>query len=312
MRTWARRPLRMTWAWCGATLIVLLVTTPGRAVVERYKNEAAFLARVTELGLNTISEGFESAAWDAVRSSYPVMNSLPSVTSQGLTWEAAALDLWNYPTSRVHGVTTNNNWARSGQWGVFEDHVGDPLPTTIRISSAIPLFGIGGWFDTNPDLQSVGFLLEERSVANEPGYLLEGYGAMYPGDNPSVGHEFAGIVDPDGFHSVVLTGTLEINEEQVLEGGVIFGADDLTFAVAANGVAGDFDGDGDVDGQDFLLWQRGESPAPLSSADLMDWQANYGTQAPIAVSAITIPEPSGAALALIFVASMYSCRRASA
>jgi len=42
-------------------------------------------------------------------------------------------------------------------------------------------------------------------------------------------------------------------------------------------VAGDFNGDGIVDGADFLNWQRGESPYPLSQSDLADWEANYGT-----------------------------------
>ena len=33
-------------------------------------------------------------------------------------------------------------------------------------------------------------------------------------------------------------------------------------------LAGDFNNDGVVDGADFLAWQRGESPEPLSAADL--------------------------------------------
>ena len=39
------------------------------------------------------------------------------------------------------------------------------------------------------------------------------------------------------------------------------------------------DADGDVDGRDFLVWQRSsDAPAPsLSGSDLADWQANYGT-----------------------------------
>ena len=37
------------------------------------------------------------------------------------------------------------------------------------------------------------------------------------------------------------------------------------------------DGDGDVDGRDFLVWQRSGSPAPLSAGDLADWQDSYGT-----------------------------------
>jgi hypothetical protein len=36
--------------------------------------------------------------------------------------------------------------------------------------------------------------------------------------------------------------------------------------------------DGDVDGRDFLVWQRGHSPsASVDSSDLAVWQANYGT-----------------------------------
>jgi hypothetical protein len=53
---------------------------------------------------------------------------------------------------------------------------------------------------------------------------------------------------------------------------------------------GDFDNDGDVDGRDFLVWQRGQSPSPLSSSDLALWQGNYGNGP---LSALTsVPEPS--------------------
>jgi hypothetical protein len=37
-----------------------------------------------------------------------------------------------------------------------------------------------------------------------------------------------------------------------------------------------FDGDGDVDGRDFLAWQRNTSAGPLSSGDLVLWQDQYG------------------------------------
>jgi len=40
---------------------------------------------------------------------------------------------------------------------------------------------------------------------------------------------------------------------------------------------GDYDHDFDVDGADFLIWQQGESPNPLSQSDLAAWEANYGT-----------------------------------
>ena len=40
---------------------------------------------------------------------------------------------------------------------------------------------------------------------------------------------------------------------------------------------GDFNGNGYVNGSDFLKWQRGESPDEFSAADLAAWNANYGT-----------------------------------
>ena len=43
------------------------------------------------------------------------------------------------------------------------------------------------------------------------------------------GDRFNGIIH-DGFHSVILTGVLQIkNEEKQLEGGTIMGVDDFTF-----------------------------------------------------------------------------------
>lgn len=64
-----------------------------------------------------------------------------------------------------------------------------------------------------------------------------------------------------------------------------------------NFVSGDFDNDGDVDGQDFLVWQRGDSPRPLSAEDLADWQASYGTGSLAARHAV--PEPSSWLLIVI-------------
>jgi hypothetical protein len=66
------------------------------------------------------------------------------------------------------------------------------------------------------------------------------------------------------------------------------------------GIPGDFDGDGDVDGRDFLRWQRGGSPNPLSSTDLATWQTNYGTGSLAAIG--SVPEPAG--LVLLCVAAL--------
>ena len=58
---------------------------------------------------------------------------------------------------------------------------------------------------------------------------------------------------------------------------------------AAELVGGDFDFDGDVDGADFLAWQRNPR-----LGDLADWQLHYGTQPSPATTAV--PEPATASL----------------
>ena len=66
---------------------------------------------------------------------------------------------------------------------------------------------------------------------------------------------------------------------------------------------GDFNGDGDVDGRDFLDWQRGSSPTPLSATDLSAWQMNYGDGGGL-VATQAVPEPSSVCLALLGVAAI--------
>lgn len=77
----------------------------------------------------------------------------------------------------------------------------------------------------------------------------------------------------------------------------------VTLNIQQTFTPGDFDEDGDVDGHDYLAWQRGDSPNPLSNSDLQLWQQNYGT----GTSALsTVPEPSSVAIviALLFPASL--------
>ncbi len=65
----------------------------------------------------------------------------------------------------------------------------------------------------------------------------------------------------------------------------------LAFAeVASAGQPGDFDADTDVDGADFLVWQRDTGAESLS-----DWKANFGTSS-AATNFSAVPEPSSLAL----------------
>jgi hypothetical protein len=72
--------------------------------------------------------------------------------------------------------------------------------------------------------------------------------------------------------------------------------DTITYTLAEPpNVPGDFDHDVDVDGADFILWQR-ELGGTLTAGDLALWTANFGATS---VGASAVPEPATAAPAVI-------------
>jgi hypothetical protein len=75
---------------------------------------------------------------------------------------------------------------------------------------------------------------------------------------------------------------------------------------AAN-APGDFNNDGDVDSDDFLAWQRGESPNLGSDQDFADWSTNWPQPFLAAPVATSVPEP--AALSLLTLAALALNRR---
>jgi hypothetical protein len=67
--------------------------------------------------------------------------------------------------------------------------------------------------------------------------------------------------------------------------------------LASGGLDGDLDGDNDVDGSDFLLWQRGFG-STFGAADLADFEANFGTSGSVAAAA-AVPEPGTGLLGVL-------------
>lgn len=77
--------------------------------------------------------------------------------------------------------------------------------------------------------------------------------------------------------------------------------------IPSPGLAGDFDGNGRVDGLDFLFWQRGETTPPLDPGLLAEWENNYGN--PIVSNSQSVPEPSAFILFGLAAGVMFGTRR---
>jgi arylsulfatase A len=87
---------------------------------------------------------------------------------------------------------------------------------------------------------------------------------------------------------------------------------------------GDFDGDGNTDGQDFLAWQRGvgkvnptradgddNEDGVVDGLDLERWRLGFGSSAPPG-AASAVPEPASALLALCAALAWRGCSRCAA
>jgi hypothetical protein len=70
---------------------------------------------------------------------------------------------------------------------------------------------------------------------------------------------------------------------------------------------GDFNGDGLVDGTDFLMWQRGESTNGLTAGDLQEWKDNF----PLGLTAALapVPEPASGAILAVGAAALLLAKR---
>lgn len=102
--------------------------------------------------------------------------------------------------------------------------------------------------------------------------------------------------------------------QDAMDGSPIVLAELLITTSPATTLAADYDRDLHVDGLDFLRWQRGESPNPLSASDFADWKSQFGDSFVTAANA-PVPEPNAAEFfvggTLGLMASRHSWRRAS-
>lgn len=94
------------------------------------------------------------------------------------------------------------------------------------------------------------------------------------------------------------SGEISISSNSPLDKGLASLFFDFEVLATADG---DFDEDGDIDGSDFLAWQRGMT----SAADLAIWEQAYGVQP---LSTVPVPEPGAFGLLLLSIVGLLSGR----
>lgn len=227
--------------------------------------------------------------------------------------------------------TTGNTWRITGELpgGITIDETTDSVNRYYNFSvpvvdeSLIP-------FDSSISLTggayAVGVFEQPPSTLN---YLLsaQAWAVATPlGESPVLGDvDGDGDVDIDDY-IIVVQGTEEGSPNPTLGGGDtnqdrVVDATDLQNVVdALPGLPGDFDSDLDVEGADFLAWQRGVSTSAnaqisdgdanfdeiVDGEDLEIWELGFGTV--LSPSVTAVPEPTSM-LQMVLVAIIIGMRR---
>jgi hypothetical protein len=139
----------------------------------------------------------------------------------------------------------------------------------------------------------------KTTVLSDPHQLRATYALFGRGTN---GVGFRGAVDSLRVYSDARTPAEILNDVRAVFAGYVPDPDAPPDVEPP--IAGDFDGDFRVDGNDFLKWQRGESPAPLSTGDLTAWRTHFGVEQSASVAAaaaVSAIETDGALVEADFV-----------
>ncbi len=150
------------------------------------------------------------------------------------------------------------------------------------------------------------FLADDAHVSLATGSILD---LNFSGDPDRVGKfSIDGLALPIGTWGSVLSGA-QFTTPLITGTGLL--------QVTSTDIPGDFDGDGDVDGDDLTEWQAAYGNGASGDADLdgdsdgqdfLFWQRNYTGGTPLAPAATAVPEP-GSFLLLTIALSLSRMRR---
>ncbi|TWU28662.1 hypothetical protein [Bythopirellula polymerisocia] len=134
-------------------------------------------------------------------------------------------------------------------------------------------------------------------------------GAWDNSAHDDISHSLLGLAD----HTLEVGGSVDFllafsSGDGDGSGGHDLWIDNVAITAVVDVIPGDFDHDGDVDGADFLAWQRNDgTPAGLAA-----WQNNYGAPAMLSEmesASLAVPEPSSVTFLLLSVAAWCRSRK---
>lgn len=183
---------------------------------------------------------------------------------------------------------------------------------TVTMGSSVPMFQ----FDIANLIGTVNYTakLDLDSIG------ITGDGAIFPTDlftfangsalEAGTSLSFDAAFDTSAVGNFAATYTLNFSDEN-LPGASSLGSLTLNFTGAVEQAivnTADFDGDGDVDGRDFQIWQRGfgigttletgdaNGSGTVDEADLLIWQEQFGQLPEELATFAAVPEPTSAGL----------------
>ena len=146
---------------------------------------------------------------------------------------------------------------------------------------------------------------------------------LIDGFQPSVGNTFQVLTATSVINTFDTIVTLDETNMFSYEVTAIYSATDVVLQIDDIFLSADFDRDDDVDGNDFLIWQKGlgltmqtdntngdaTGDGVVNDEDLAIWESQYGSMFSPLVAASSVPEPAGCVLFVLGAIALLRLRR---